>query len=233
MATREAPLANVCTLTTPKVQTVLERLYGRAKAFDQAALDIANPITEAMAGDEKFSLRSELLKEAYLPVPRDVGRLLYMLARTYPCKTIVEFGTSLAISAIHLASAIRDNGGGKVVTTELNAEKARRAAENLREAGLLDLVDIRVGDARETLRALDGGADFAFIDGWKELYLPVLKIIERHLRPGALVVADNLNLAGSVLKQYVDYVGSERNGYLSMQLPIGDRLSVALRLGGR
>ena len=233
MATREAALANPCTLNTAKVQAVLERLYGHAKAVDQAALEIANPITEAMEGDEKFKRRSELLKDAYLPVPRDVGRLLYMLARTYPCKTIVEFGTSLAISTIHLASAIRDNGGGKVVATELNAEKARRAAENLREAGLLDLVEIRVGDARETLRGFDGAVDFAFIDGWKELYLPVLKVIEPRLRAGALVVADNLNLAGSVLKGYVDYVGSERNGYLSVQLPIGDRLSVALRLGGR
>lgn len=233
MATREAPLANVCTLSTPKVQAVLERLYGHAKAVDQGALAVANPITEAIDTDDKFRVRSELLKEAYLPVPREVGRLLYMLARTYPCQTIVEFGTSLAISAIHLASAVRDNGGGKVVTTELNAEKARHAAENLREAGLLDLVEIRVGDARETLRALDGGVDFGFIDGWKELYLPVLKVIEPRLRAGALVVADNLNLAGSILKDYVDYTGLERNGYLSVQLPIGDRLSVALRLGSR
>jgi predicted O-methyltransferase YrrM len=233
MAAREAPLRNPCTFTTPKVQAVLERLYGHAKAVDSAALAIANPITEAMDGDEKFTLRSELLKKAYLPVPRDVGRLLYMLARTHPCSTIVEFGTSLAISTIYLASAIRDNGGGKVVTTELNAEKARHAADNLREAGLLDVVEIRVGDARKTLRGFDGALDLAFIDGWKELYLPVLKVIERHLRPGALVIADNLNLAGSVLKEYVDYVGLERNGYLSVQVPLGDRLSVSLRLGGR
>jgi predicted O-methyltransferase YrrM len=231
MATREAPVKNPCTLTTPRVQGVLERLYGYAKAIDQAALDVANPVTDAMSGDEKFRVRSELLKAAYLAVPRGVGRLLYILARTYPCRTIVEFGTSLAISTIYLASAVRDNGGGKVVTTELNAEKARRAAENLREAGLLDLVEIRVGDARETLRVLDGTVDFAFIDGWKELYLPVLKLIEPRLRTGALVVADNLSLAGGVLKPYVDYVGAEQNGYLSMELPIGDRLSVALRLG--
>lgn len=233
MATRETPVASVCALTTPKVQAVLERLYGHAKAVDQAALAVANPVTEAIHTEDKFRVRSELLKEAYLPVPRDVGRLLYMLARTHPCKTIVEFGTSLAISTIHLAAAIRDNGGGKVVTTELNQEKAQRAAENLREAGLLDLVEIRVGDARETLRGLDGAVDFAFIDGWKELYLPVVKVIEPRLRAGALVVADNLNLAGSVLKEYVDYVGLERNGYLSVQLPMGDRLSVALRLGSR
>lgn len=231
MATREAPTKGFCTLTTPAVRAVLERLYRHAKQIDQAALAAANPITETMNGDEKFGMRSELLKEAYLPVPGDVGRLLYMLARTCASQTVVEFGTSLAISTIHLAAAVRDNGGGKVVTTELHAQKARRAAENLREAGLLDLVEIRVGDARETLGSLDGEVDFAFIDGWKELYLPVLKLIEPRLKPGALVVADNLNLAGSVLKEYVDYVGSEQNGYLAVELPIGDRLSMALRLG--
>ena len=231
MATREAPMAHPCTLTIPIVQTVLDRLYHQAKKVDQAALDAANPVTDAIHTEEKFKVRSELLKRAYLPVPRDVGRLLYVLARTYPCRTIVEFGTSLAISTIHLAAAVRDNGGGKVVTTELNEEKARHAAENLREAGLQDVVEIRVGDARETLRGLEDAVDFAFIDGWKELYLPVLKVFERRLRPGALVVADNLSSAGSVLKEYVDYVGLERNGYLSVQLPIGDRLSVSLRLG--
>jgi len=233
MATRKAPLPDFCTLTAPKVHGVLERLYKRAKAVDQAALDAANPVTDAMHGEDKFKVRSEMLKGAYLPVPHDVGRLLYMLARTHPCTMIVEFGTSFAISTIHMAAAVRDNGGGKVVTTELNAEKAAHAGENLREAGLDDLVEIRVGDARQTLRGLEDAVDFAFIDGWKELYLPVLKVIEPRLRPGALVVADNLASAGSILKDYVDYVGSERNGYLSVQVPLGDRLSVAMRLGSR
>ena len=233
MATRQAPFKDFCTLTSPQVHGVLERLYKRAKAVDQTALDAANPVTDAMHGEDKFKVRSEMLKEAYLPIPRDIGRLLYMLARTHPCKTIVEFGTSFGISTIQMAAAVRDNGGGKVVTTELNAEKAKHAGENLREAGLDDVVEIRVGDARQTLRALDGTVDFAFIDGWKELYLPVLKVIEPRLRAGALVVADNLASAGSVLKDYVDYVGSERNGYLSVQVPMGDRLSVALRLGSR
>ncbi|HUA00700.1 MAG TPA: class I SAM-dependent methyltransferase [Candidatus Aquilonibacter sp.] len=233
MATREARIQVPCTLTTPQVQSVLDRLYRNAKQIDQEALAKANPVTEGMHGDDKFAVRSELLKEAYLPIPRDVGQLLYMLARTHPCRTIVEFGTSFAISTIHLASAVRDNGGGKVIATELHADKARRATENLREAGLLDLVELRVGDARETLRAIDGEVDFAFIDGWKELYLPVLQLIEPRLRPGALVVADNLNMAGEILRGYVDYVSAEENGYIAVQLPIGDRLSVALRLGRR
>lgn len=230
MATREAAIQNPCTLTTPKVEAVLERLYGNAKVIDQPALAIANPVTDAIDGDEKYRVRSEMLSEAYLPVPRDVGRLLYILARAHASKTIVEFGTSLAISTIYLAAAVRDNGGGAVITTELHAEKAGRAGENLRAAGLLDLVEIRVGDARETLRAIDPFVDFLFIDGWKELYLPVLKLVEPRLRAGALVVADNMSLGPTVLKHFLDYLNAEGSGYVCVELPIGDRVTLALRL---
>jgi predicted O-methyltransferase YrrM len=230
MAIQEAPAKNLCTFNTPKVRAVLDRLYAHAKLTDQPALAITNPVTDAMEGDEKYRVRSEMLAEAYLPVPRGVGRLLYILARARRSKTIVEFGTSLAISTIYLAAAIRDNGGGTVITTELHAEKARRASDNLREAGLLDLVEIRVGDARETLRTIDRSVDFLFIDGWKELYLPVLKIVEPHMPAGAVVAADNMSLGPTVLKPFADYVSAEENGYVSVELPIGDRVSVSLRL---
>jgi predicted O-methyltransferase YrrM len=230
MNPKAARAAFTPTLSSPTVRAVLDRLYRHADAVDDAALARTNPITDAMYGDEKFRVRSEMLSEAYLPVPQEVGRLLYMLARTYPCKTIVEFGTSLAISTIHLASAVRDNGGGKVIATELHPGKACRAGENLREAGLLDLVEIRVGDARETLRSFDGPVDFAFLDGWKELYLPVLQLIEPHLRKGALIVADNMNIGPPILKPFLDYIGAEANGYVSLELPIGDRLALSLRL---
>jgi hypothetical protein len=132
MATQEAPIKNHCTFATPKVRAVLDRLYAHAKRVDEPALAVTNPITDAMEGDEKYRVRSEMLAEAYLPVPRAVGRLLYILARAHSCKTIVEFGTSLAISTIYLAAAIRDNGGGTVITTEFhpgkNSTRGRPAA---------------------------------------------------------------------------------------------------------
>ena len=209
---------------------MLARIYKNAEIVDPPALARTNPITDALHGEEKYRVRSEMLKEAALPVPPEVGRLIYMLARTNGCTTAVEFGLALGISTIHIASAVRDNGGGKVVTTELNAEKARRARENLREAGLDDLVEIRVGDARETLRTLDGPVDFVLLDGWKDLYLPVLRVIEPKLREGAPIVADNLNVAAKELKPFTEYVNDAKNGYLSLELPIGDRLELSLRL---
>ena len=209
---------------------MLARIYENAKHVDPPALARTNPITGALHGEEKYRVRSEMLKEAALPVPPEVGRLIYMVARTNRCKMAVEFGLALGISTIHIAAAVRDNGGGKVVTTELNAEKARRARQNLQEAGLDDIVEIRVGDARETLRTLDGPVDFVLLDGWKELYLPVLRIVEPKLREGAFIIADNLNVAAKELKPFTEYVRDPKNGYLSLELPIGDRLELSLRL---
>jgi len=71
--------------------------------------------------------RADALSDFYLPVTPDAGRLLYSLVRAARPATIVEFGMSLGISAIHLASAVRDNGSGRIVTTELSAAKVAAA----------------------------------------------------------------------------------------------------------
>ncbi|MGG2362426.1 O-methyltransferase, partial [Salmonella enterica] len=78
-------------------------------------------------------------------------RLLYMLARAGRTRAIVEFGTSFGISTLHLAAALRDNGGGRLITTEFEPSKAAQARRNLDAAGLADLVEIREGDALQTL----------------------------------------------------------------------------------
>ena len=128
----------------------------------------------------------------FLNVSADFGRFLYMCARARKAKRIVEFGTSFGISTIHLACALRDNGGGRLISTELEPTKAQRARENLEDAGLADLVDIRVGDALDTLKeGIDGDVDLVLLDGAFILYLPVLKLLEPHLRGGAFVIGDN------------------------------------------
>ena len=87
------------------------------------------------------------LKDLPLAVSRETGALLYMLARSSDARTIVEFGTSFGISTLHLAAALRDNGGGRLITSEFEPSKAARARENLTAGGLIDLVEIREGDA--------------------------------------------------------------------------------------
>ena len=92
------------------------------------------------------------LKDIPLPVSRETGSLLYLLARSSGARTIIEFGTSFGISTIHLAAALRDNGGGRLITSEFEPSKVARALENLSAAALADLVELREGDALQTLK---------------------------------------------------------------------------------
>ena len=128
----------------------------------------------------------ERLKNVPLAVSRETGTLLYMLARGAKARNIVEFGTSFGISTLHLAAALRDNGGGRLITTEFEPSKVARARENLMAGGLIDLVEIRQGDALQTLKAgLPETIDLLLLDGAKALYPDVLSLMEMRLRPGA------------------------------------------------
>jgi predicted O-methyltransferase YrrM len=129
---------------------------------------------------------------------------------------------------------VRDNGNnGRLITTELSASKANRARQNIAEAGLSDIVEIRQGDAFETLRMERGETiDMLLLDGWKELYLPLLQLLESQLAPGALVIADDLNIAADALQSYVQYVRDPLRGYVSVEVPLDDGLEVSLRCKG-
>ena len=116
--------------------------------------------------------RADSMSAFYIPVTPEAGRLLYSLVRATRPATIVEFGMSFGISALHLASAVRDNGSGRVVTTELSAAKIAAAKQTFAKTGLDDLITVLEGDALSTLASLDGPVDFVLLDGWKELYLP-------------------------------------------------------------
>jgi predicted O-methyltransferase YrrM len=143
---------------------------------------------------------------------------------------VAEFGTSFGISTIHLAAAVRDNGTGHVVSTELNAAKVARARVNLAEAGLAGQVTILEGDARETLADLPGPVGFVLLDGWKGLYLPVLHLLEPRLAPGALVVADDTISMAAEMTEYLSYVRDPAHGYLSVGFPESDGLEISCRV---
>src|SRR5262249_24507090 len=152
------------------------------------------------------------LRDVPLPVSRETGVLLYMLARGAKAKSIVEFGTSFGISTLHLAAALRDNGGGRLITTEFESSKIARARDNLTAGGLIDLVEIREGDALQTLTAhLPETVDLVLLDGAKALYPDVLALLEDRLRPGAFVVADNADMS----PDYLGRVRASGQGYLS------------------
>ena len=216
------------TLTANPLASLLDRLFAEADAA-------TSPAVAAMAAEERERLmRSKTeyldfygrLKDLWLPVSRKTGTLLYMLARGSGARTIVEFGTSFGLSTLHLAAALRDNGGGRLITSEFEPSKVARARENLKAGGLLDLVDIREGDALQTLaRDLPEKVDLLLLDGAKALYADVLQLVESRLRPGAYIVADDADYC----PEYLAHVRSAANGYLSV--PFGEDVELSMRIG--
>lgn len=215
-------------LHSEAVRGVLQRLAVEAEEHDAAVKE--RLLQTAKAGEPlPFVERSELCAEAPIAVSAEVGELLYVLAMSRRAGGIVEFGASLGVSTIYLAAALRDTGDGSLITTELHPEKARRAVGNLAEAGLAELVEMRVGDALETLADLEGDVDLLVLDGWNELYMPLLRLVEPRLVSGAVVVAD-LNKDDPALEPFLAYVRDERNGYTSTTLPLDAGVEVSVRV---
>ena len=183
------------TLQDPRVAETLERMYTESRE-QMSQLRASRPDMSAARTAQE---RADAMSDFYIPVTPEAGRLLYSLVRATRPATIVEFGMSFGISALHLASAVRDNGSGRVVTTELSDSKIAAAKKTFAETGLDDVITVLGGDALATLRTLDGPIDFVLLDGWKELYLPVIKLLEARLSPGALVVADNTEMADATV----------------------------------
>ena len=213
------------TLYEPRVAEALDRMYAEAR-YQMEALRRADFARLNGASPQE---RADALSDFYLPVTPEAGRLLYALVRAGRPSTVVEFGMSLGISTIHLASAVRDNGRGAVVTTELSAAKVAAATKTFVDIGLDDVITVLAGDALHTLQTLVGTVDFVLLDGWKELYLPVLELLEPRLSPGALVVADNTSM--DELASYVDYVRDPANGYVSVAFPAreSDSMEISCR----
>ncbi len=219
------------TLTTTPLSPLLDTLFEAAAA----ASPMSSPDFSDLTSEEHARLMSSKtgyrdfyarLKDYPLAVSREAGTLLYMLARGCRARTIVEFGMSFGISTLHLAAALRDNGGGRLITSEFEPSKVAKARHNLTAGGLIDLVEIRQGDALETLSAdLPDVIDLVLLDGAKALYPEILSLLESRLRPGAFVIADNADYS----PDYLARVRSPSHGYIST--PFGDDVEVSMRLG--
>jgi predicted O-methyltransferase YrrM len=218
------------TLTTAPVSSLLDRLFTEAEASsaELAATWAQIPAEERaalMSSKANYRALYTEMKDVPLAVSRQTGALLYMLARATNARIIVEFGTSFGVSSLHLAAALRDNGGGRLITTEFEPSKVARARANITAGGLSDLVEIREGDALETLaHDLPMPIDLVLLDGAKGLYPDILALLEEHLRPGAFILADNADWS----PEYLTRVRSPAQGYMSV--PFAEDVELSMRI---
>lgn len=165
-------------------------------------------------------------ERAYMPVSDEQGRFMYNLIIEDKAKNIIEFGTSFGISTLYLAEAARKTNG-KVITTEIVAEKCHAALTNFQKAGLENYVELWQGDAVDTLKKIDFPVDFLLLDGWKDLYLPVFNILEHHFHSNTKIFVDNTNFSG--VKHFLKQI--KRSGkYIIKPIKVDKGNSVLIEL---
>lgn len=214
------------TLTTAPLSDLLDTLFQEDRASEEKITKLPFSFAEMeclMQSKTDYLDFYGQLKELPLAVSRETGLLLYMLARSCRAREIVEFGTSFGVSTLFLAAALRDNGGGHLITSEFEPSKVARAKKNLVDGGLGDLADVREGDALQTLTVdLPETVNLLLLDGAKALYLEILTLVESHLRPGSLVIADDADRS----PDYLAHVRASDSGYLSISVSSGVELSM-------
>ncbi len=136
--------------------------------------------------------------------PED-AMMLRILVASSGAKRGVEVGTATGFGAINMGIAF-ERTGGHLWTFDINPKAVQETQENLKKVGLENVVTCVEGDALRTLPNVEGPIDFVFIDALKRDYFKYLKILEPKLKPGAIIVADNVIVSARDMKDYLDYV---------------------------
>jgi predicted O-methyltransferase YrrM len=178
--------------------------------------------------------QKEFLSDKLVALDRDKAEFCYQLCRATKARHVVEVGTSYGVSTLYLAAAVRDNtrtgqNGGLVIGTEYETRKAEAARKNFVDAGLDHLIELRVGDLRETLRKIDISVDFLLVDIWIPMARPALELVFPHLRSGAIVICDNTASYRADYADYFAFLEDPSNGFRTMTLPFDGGLELSVR----
>ncbi|WP_027066997.1 O-methyltransferase [Maribacter sp. Hel_I_7] len=161
--------------------------------------DAKNDKTRIIKGLVKSIIRPmqpEDFKHAYLSITEEQGLFLVDLIKKNKLKNIVEFGTSFGISTLFLAQGALETKG-RIITAELIASKAEKAMENFKKAEVSNIIDVRIGDAMQTLQNHKEPIDLLFLDGWKDLYQPLFNMLESNFHTNTIIYVDNANMSES------------------------------------
>ncbi|MDF4222324.1 class I SAM-dependent methyltransferase [Maribacter sp. M208] len=169
-----------------KIAATLANLYEDAKYDD---IRIMKALTKSTLGP----IRPIHFKDTYLAISKKQGEDIVHLIKENGIKNMVEFGSSFGISTLYLAEGILETNGS-IVTTELIDSKAKKAIENFKNAGVDHLIEMRIGDAMETLKGYAEPIDLLFLDGWKDLYLSLFQMLEPNFHSITIVYVDNAEM---------------------------------------
>jgi predicted O-methyltransferase YrrM len=191
----------------------------------------------------QLKILEDYARENNVPIIEpEVGQLIKVLLKLHKPKEILEVGTAIGYSALLMAHSLQ--GDWSITTMERNPQMIEKARENFRESGLEDRIRIIEGDARETFPHLTKKYDFIFLDAAKGQYMEFLGYAKDLLKPGGLIVSDNVLYKGMVasddlvvrrkrtivnrLREFLEYI-SNMQGYTSSVLPLGDGVALTYK----
>ena len=219
--------------TDTKLKSLLDRLHAESEAQTPAlAAFVQDHGYRSVSGtDADVAKGRAFWADKMVALEPIKARFCYSLCRALNAKRIVECGTLFGVSTLYLAAAIRDNGGGTVIATEYEPAKAAIARGHFAQAVLSEVVDLREGDLRETLKRIEGPVDFLLMDIWTPLARPAIELVGPHLRKRAVVIADNTATYRIAYGKYFAYINDPANGFSTMTLPFDGGLEMSVKTG--
>ena len=204
----------------------MEARIAQVLAEYEQRFDQEEAMIPGLPAEEAQRRRDEFL----LAVGPGVGQLLNLLVKELKPRMVLEIGASYGYSTVWLAEAARA-AGSRLVSLEIAPAKVDHGRAKLAEAGLLDQVEFMVGDARESIQALEGPVDFVLMDLWKELYTPCFELLMPRLAPNELIVADNMLSPPHFLEHAARYrqAVAATGEFDTVVLPIGDGIALSQR----
>ena len=163
-----------------------------------------------------------------LAVSEEDGRFLRVLIGASKAKRALEIGGASGYSAIWIGMGLRETGG-TLVTMEYDPVRAKELAENIKRAGLSDIVTVVSGDAFAHLPTLPGSFDFVFLDAWKKDYKKFLDLVYPRLDAGGLFVAHNVVNKRSEMEDFLDAVHKHPSLWTTIVSPSSEGMSVSVK----
>ncbi|HEY3380410.1 MAG TPA: O-methyltransferase [Vicinamibacterales bacterium] len=203
------------------------------------AVALSTPATPAgsVSAQSSAQLTPELQKllsqikqvdSGQLAISEEDGRFLRVMAATSRSRRALEIGSASGYSAIWIGLGLRESGG-RMVTIEYDAQRAKEAAENIRRAGLADIVQVVQADAFKEIPKLPGTFDFVFLDAWKKDYRRFLDLVVPRLDPGGLFLAHNVVNKGKEMPDFLEAIEKSPALLTAIVTPSGEGISMSYK----
>jgi len=201
-----------------------------ATGADRAETGVGPTVPAAAEKDKAQPVIDEVeqacLDRSICMIGRKKARRLAELVRKAKPRLVVECGTAIGYSGLWIARELKAAGQGRLVTIEIDPQRAKEAEANFRRAGLEEFVTVKVGDAKKVVEKIEGPIDFLFVDCGYSNYYPILVKVEKKLPKGAMVVADNVGIGARAMDDYLKLVRSKyqsKTEWFEVDLPWAKR----------